>query len=98
MPLEPGLPARRARHHVPLVLLCRELLTPNPTPSHAQAFSQVLSSNESFAAPMDETYKLLGVNPAEVTTLESYLGDFYSRILAKLKEVGGQSRQRDFYL
>lgn len=63
-----------------------------------QAFSEVLSSNENFAAPMDETYSLLGVNPAEVTTLESYLGDFYSRILSKLKEVGGQSRQRDFYL
>lgn len=62
------------------------------------AFSQVLSSNETFAAPMDETYELLGVNPAEVTTLESYLGDFYTRILSKLKEVGGQSRQRDFYL
>lgn len=63
-----------------------------------QAFSQVLSSNETFAAPMDETYKLLGMNPSEVTTLEGYLGEFYSRILSKLKEVGGQSRQRDFYL
>lgn len=87
----------------PSALLLSFPLPRAPSPLHPalsvpQAFSQVLSSNENFAAPMDETYKLLGVNPSEVTTLESYLGDFYTRILSKLKEVGGQSRQRDFYL
>ena len=34
----------------------------------------------------------------EVTTLEEYLEEYFSKILAKLKEVGGESRQRDFYL
>ncbi len=62
------------------------------------AFAEVLTSNESFSAPMEETYALLGLAEADTTTLEGYLGEFYTRILAKLKEVGGQSRQRDFYL
>ena len=62
------------------------------------AFAEVLSSAENFSAPMEETYSLLGLNAADTTTLEAYLGDFYARILSKLKEVGGQSRQRDFYL
>ena len=62
------------------------------------AFAEVLSGEETFAAPMGDTYALLGLAESDTTTLEAYLGDFYSRILAKLKEVGGQSRQRDFYL
>ena len=32
------------------------------------------------------------------TTLEGYLEEYFSKILKKLKEVGGQSRQKDFYL
>lgn len=64
------------------------------------AFAEVLSdSNKSFSAPMAETYELLGLDPKDTTTLDSYLGDFYARILKKLKEVGGaQSKQKDFYL
>lgn len=38
------------------------------------AFAEVLSSNESFDADMSETYRVLGVDPASVTTLEAYLG------------------------
>lgn len=37
------------------------------------AFAEVLSSNESFNADMTETYKVLGVDPASVTGLETYL-------------------------
>lgn len=37
------------------------------------AFAEVLSSNESFSADMADTYKVLGVDPASVTTLEAYL-------------------------
>lgn len=37
------------------------------------AFAEVLSSNESFSADMAETYKLLGVDPASITSLEAYL-------------------------
>jgi len=62
------------------------------------AFANTLANNETFSAPMDDTYKMLGLDPAETTTLEGYLDDYYGRILKKLKEVGGQSRQKDFYL
>mmetsp|Transcript_42298 Transcript_42298/g.70604 ORF Transcript_42298/g.70604 Transcript_42298/m.70604 type:complete len:407 (-) Transcript_42298:348-1568(-) len=62
------------------------------------SFANVLSNSETFTAPMADTYKMLGLDPAETTTLDSYLDDFYGRILKKLKEVGGQSRQKDFYL
>ena len=38
-----------------------------------QAFADILASNETFAAPMEDTYKLLDLNPEETTTLEQYL-------------------------
>jgi hypothetical protein len=38
-----------------------------------QAFAEVLSNNESWTAPMEETYGLLGVDPASVQGLEEYL-------------------------
>lgn len=37
------------------------------------AFAEVLSSNESFSADMTETYVVLGVDPASVSSLEDYL-------------------------
>jgi hypothetical protein len=60
------------------------------------AFAEVLASNESFQAPMDETYALLGMSEADTNTLEKYFDEFYTRILKKLKEVGGSSKQRSF--
>ena len=62
------------------------------------AFAEVLASGIKFEADMTETYKILGMSEDEVTTLEEYLEEYFSKILAKLKEVGGESRQRDFYL
>jgi uncharacterized protein YbjT (DUF2867 family) len=62
------------------------------------AFADILSSNEDFSAPMDDTYALLGVDPASITTLEAYLKEYYSSIMKKLKEVGATSRQTDFYV
>ena len=60
------------------------------------AFAEVLSGNEVFSAPMDETYDLLGLNPEETTTVEMYLREYYTQILKKLKEVGAQSGQNRF--
>ena len=62
------------------------------------AFAEILSSNESFVAPMQDTYAELGVDPNQTVTLEMYLQDYYSMVLKKLKEVGAQSRQGDYYL
>jgi hypothetical protein len=33
----------------------------------------VLAGNEAWTAPMEETYALLGVDPATITTLDDYL-------------------------
>lgn len=45
--------------------------------SSLQAFVEVLASNETFSAPMDGTYAMLDIDPASVTTLESYLQEYY---------------------
>ncbi len=47
---------------------------------------------------MEETYALLGVDPASMTTLPAYLKEYFSRILKKLKEVGATSDRTNFYV
>lgn len=70
------------------------------------AFAEVLAAGEPLAASMDETYKVFGLDPEETTTLESYLQEYYSRILKKLKELeyekskgnkGSQSKKPFFF-
>ncbi|KAI7844154.1 hypothetical protein COHA_002289 [Chlorella ohadii] len=56
------------------------------------AFAEVLSSNETFAADMSEH------EGSGVTTLETYLQEYFSAILKKLKEVGASSKQTNFYV
>ena len=62
------------------------------------AFAEVLASGIKFDADMKETYEILGMDESDTTTLEEYMEEYFSKILKKLKEVGGQSRQKDFYL
>ncbi|XP_051202732.1 protein HIGH CHLOROPHYLL FLUORESCENCE PHENOTYPE 244, chloroplastic [Lolium perenne] len=61
------------------------------------AFSEVLSSDTVFSAPMNETYELLGVEAKDILTLEKYLQDYFSNILKKLKGLKAQSKQSDIY-
>ncbi|KAK9901082.1 hypothetical protein WJX75_002418 [Coccomyxa subellipsoidea] len=42
------------------------------------AFADILASNEIFSALMEETYQLLDLNPADTTTLEDYLQEYYT--------------------
>lgn len=51
------------------------------------AFAEVVANGKPLTAQMDEVYQVFGLNPQETTTLESYLQDYYSRILKKLKEL-----------
>ncbi|MCD8489599.1 MAG: SDR family oxidoreductase [Desertifilum sp.] len=51
------------------------------------AFAEVQASGKPLTASMDEVYLLLGLDPKETTTLESYMQDYFSRILKKLKEL-----------
>lgn len=62
------------------------------------AFADLLSSGENFDADMSETYRILGVDPVSVTSLESYLEEYFTQILKKLKEVGASSKQTNFYV
>lgn len=51
------------------------------------AFAEVVASGQPLTAAMDETYSVFGLNPQETTTVESYMQEYFSRILKKLKEV-----------
>merc|ERR1711976_622999 len=62
------------------------------------AFADLLSNDTISSAPMEETYELLGMNPSETTKLKEYLTEYYGRILKKLKEVGAESKQTNFYI
>ncbi|MDB9393337.1 SDR family oxidoreductase [Microcystis aeruginosa] len=51
------------------------------------AFAEVLASGQALDAPMEEVYQVFGLDPSQTTTLESYLQEYFSRILKKLKEI-----------
>ena len=50
-------------------------------------YAEVLASGIPLDADMKETYKIFGLEEEEMTTLESYMQDYFSRILKKLKEL-----------
>lgn len=51
------------------------------------AFAEVLASGNPLDAPMEEVYQTFGLNPEETTTLESYMQEYFDRIMKKLKEI-----------
>ncbi len=51
------------------------------------AFTEVLATGKPLSADMAEVYKTFGIEPKEIGTLESYLQEYFSRILRKLKEL-----------
>jgi uncharacterized protein YbjT (DUF2867 family) len=51
------------------------------------AFTEVLASGKPLNAPMEEVYKVFGLDPKETTTLESYLQEYFNRIMKKLREL-----------
>nr|POE55687.1 uncharacterized protein ycf39 [Quercus suber] len=59
--------------------------------------NRVLTSDLVFSVPMNETYKLFGVDVKDVVTLEKYLQDYFTNILKKLKDLKAQSKQTDIY-
>ncbi|XP_057500915.1 protein HIGH CHLOROPHYLL FLUORESCENCE PHENOTYPE 244, chloroplastic-like [Actinidia eriantha] len=61
------------------------------------AFSEVLTSDTVFSAPMSETYSLLSVDAKDIVSLEKYLQDYFTNILKKLKDLKAQSKQADIY-
>lgn len=51
------------------------------------AFTEVVVGEEPMTAPMDEVYGTFHINPEDITTVEEYLGEYFSRIMKKLKEL-----------
>lgn len=51
------------------------------------AFAEVLATGEPLNAPMDEVYNTFDLDSAQTTTLETYMQDYFNRILKKLKEL-----------
>jgi uncharacterized protein YbjT (DUF2867 family) len=51
------------------------------------AFTEVIASGKPLTADMTETYQVFGFDPAEMTTLEGYLQEYFNRITKKLKEI-----------
>ncbi|MFM7887090.1 MAG: 3-beta hydroxysteroid dehydrogenase, partial [Pseudanabaena sp.] len=51
------------------------------------AYAEVLASGIPLNADMTETYKVFGLQEEDMTTLESYMQEYFSRILKKLKEL-----------
>ncbi|WP_088892966.1 SDR family oxidoreductase [Leptolyngbya ohadii] len=51
------------------------------------AFAEVVSSGKPLTASMEETYAVFGIPAGETTTLESYMQEYFGRIMKKLKEL-----------
>jgi len=51
------------------------------------AFAEVLASGEPLTASMEEVYTTFGLDPTQTATVESYMQDYFNRILKKLKEL-----------
>jgi uncharacterized protein YbjT (DUF2867 family) len=57
------------------------------------AFTEVLASGKALNSSMDEVYQVFGLDPKDTTTLESYLQEYFSRIMKKLKEIDYQKNK-----
>lgn len=54
------------------------------------AFAEVIANGTPLDAPMDEVYEVFGIDRSEITTLEAYMQEYFSRIMKKLKELDYQ--------
>jgi hypothetical protein len=54
----------------------------------------VLASGRPLDAPMNDVYAAFEIDPASIATLESYMQDYFSRILKKLKEIDYDKEQQ----
>ncbi|MBN3871778.1 SDR family oxidoreductase [Nostoc sp. JL33] len=57
------------------------------------AFTEVLASGKQLNASMDEVYTVFGLDQQQTTTLETYLQEYFSRIMKKLKELDYQKNK-----
>lgn len=58
------------------------------------AFAEVVATGAPLTANMESTYKTFGLDPSDMTTLESYLQEYFERILKKLKELDYEKQKK----
>lgn len=58
------------------------------------AFAEVVTTGKPLDAPMDEVYTVFGLNSAEITTVESYLQEYFERIMKKLRELDYEKQKK----
>jgi len=51
------------------------------------AFAEVTSSGQTLDAEMSKTYEILGLKKEDMTSLESYIKEYYQQILKRLREM-----------
>jgi hypothetical protein len=51
------------------------------------AFDRVTGGGEPLDALMETSYETFGLNPADTTSLESYLKEYYDTILKRLRDM-----------
>ncbi|MBM5786026.1 MAG: 3-beta hydroxysteroid dehydrogenase, partial [Cyanobacteria bacterium K_DeepCast_35m_m1_288] len=51
------------------------------------SFDKVIGGGTPLDAPMEESYAAFGLDPADTTSLESYLREYYDTILKRLREM-----------
>lgn len=57
------------------------------------AFTEVLATGKSLNARMDEVYTVFGLDKNDTTTVESYLQEYFDRIMKKLKELDYEQKK-----
>jgi len=50
-------------------------------------FAEVFASGNPFDAEMEDVYQTFGIAREEITTLEEYMDEYFTRIMKKLKEI-----------
>ncbi len=58
------------------------------------AFAEVVATGKPLTTDMEPTYKTFGLDPSDTTKLESYLQEYFERILKKLKELDYEKQKK----
>lgn len=58
------------------------------------SFAEVVTTGKPLEAPMDEVYRVFGLEPGDMTTLESYMGEYFERIMKKLRELDYEKQKK----
>ena len=56
-------------------------------------FAEVLAGGKPLEADMERTYEVFGIDRQEITTMEEYMDEYFTRIMKKLKEIDYQKNK-----